>query len=117
MNQTADIQTLSDQVAALRDQVASLESLIVAVHKATSKTRQDPRFLTWAEAGELLNTTAAGAKKRVERERARPEGFGLRVIRGGVNRADFQRWLAILEERNPARCDWLRAAQKHLEGR
>ncbi len=67
-------------------------------------------FISLSAAGAMCDRSISGVQHWLKRERAKPDGFPVRRIRGGVHRADFMAFLETKTNKRTERGQAARAA-------
>lgn len=107
----AEIQkSLSEIQSQMTVRLASIEADVAALARAAGKRKLEPSFVSLDEAAILCGRSKNALKQMLKRERAKPSGFSIRVIHGGIHRQDFQKYLNYLASKKPGRGAIVRAA-------
>lgn len=78
----------------LQSEIQEIKACVLALSDAQGRRRVLPReYLTIGDAAAMLDRSKKAVQRLLERDAANPDGIHPRRIHGGVNAADFRRFI------------------------
>ncbi len=115
MEHLPEIQSLTRLQETILERLAAIEADVSLLARAAGKRRLDPQFLPLDEAARLAGRSKQGLQNLIKRELAKPDGFPIKRIHGGIHRQDLMRFLEHLAGGHTGRGARVRAALDGLD--